>query len=173
MSDNKVRHIGDDQLIHGLPKHMEAIAGGDKNTYWEIVPGKNACATCRTMRGLRFPKYPGPVHPNCNCEIVQVASPERRKGVVAFGDLQGFEAHETEQFEAGQKITVTITNLGPFPAGARVQADRDEWKATRHLPPSMSESLDFTKFGDTPMAWEVFLLSVAADNSTLRYVIIG
>lgn len=167
------QHIGDDQLIHGLPKHMQAVAGEGENTYWEIVPAENACAVCRTMRGMRFAKYPGPVHPNCNCEIIRVPPPERQKGVVAYEYLQGFEAQDSVQVIAGQKITVTIANLGPFPAGARVQVDQDEWKATRHLLPNMSESLEFTKFGDTPMAWEVFLLSVAADNSTLQYVIIG
>lgn len=31
MSGNQ--HIGDDQLISGLPKHMEAVAGNCENTY--------------------------------------------------------------------------------------------------------------------------------------------
>jgi len=167
------QHIGDDQTIFGLPKHMEAVVGNDENAYLEIVPGKDACFACRMMSGRRFDEKPSPVHPNCNCEIRRVAPPERQKGVVAYGFLQGYEAQETERFEAGQKITVEIRNLGPFLAGARMQVDRDEWRATRHLSPGMSESFEFTKFGDTPMTWEVYLLSVAADNSTLLYSIRG
>jgi len=170
---SQLQHIGDDQLIDGLPKHMEAVAGNGENTYWEIVPGKNACATCRSLRGMRFERNPVPVHPNCVCEVIRVPPPERQPGVVAFGFLQGYEAQETERFEAGQKITVEIRNLGPFLAGVRMQVDRDEWRATPHLSPGMSESFEFTKFGDTPMTWEVFLLSVAADNSSLQYIIIG
>jgi hypothetical protein len=173
MNRNGNLHIGDDQLIHGLPKHMEAVAGADKNAYWEIVPGKNACATCQTMRGMRFPYRPGPVHPNCTCELRQVAQSVRRTRVLAFGQLQGYEATAFERFEAGQRITVEIRNLGPFPAGARIQVDRDQWEATGHLLPGVSESFEFTKFGDTPMTWEVSLLSVAADNSTLLYFIRG
>lgn len=54
MRKNSNQHVGDDQLIHGLPKHMAAVAGDGKNNYWKIVPGKNAYFTCQTMRGKRF-----------------------------------------------------------------------------------------------------------------------
>ncbi len=50
MSGTGDQHIGDSQLISGLPKHMAAVAGAGENTYWEIVPDENACATCRSLR---------------------------------------------------------------------------------------------------------------------------
>ena len=121
---------------------------------------------------MRFAKYPGPVHPHCTCEVRQVDQ-EAQTRVVASGVLQGVEDTAFENFEAGQKITVEIRNLGPFPAGVRIQVDRDEWRATRHLFPGLSESFAFTKFGETPQAWKVLLVTVAADNSTLLYFIRG
>ena len=173
MPKNEIRHIGDDQLIGGLPKHMEAVAGENENTYWEIVPNENACATCRSLRGMRFPKQPTPVHPNCTCEVRRVAPPERQPCTVASGRLQGYEDYETEQFRAGQVITVTINNLGPFAAAAWIRVDRTEWKATRYLSILESESIVFSKFGDTPMTWEVFIINLSLDGSTIDYEIRG
>lgn len=173
MSENWNQHIGDDQLIYGLPKHMEAVAGQDKNAYWEIVPSANACATCHTMRGLRFPKYPGPVHPNCNCEIVQVAPPERQKRVVAFGRLQGYEDRAAEQFLAGQAITVELHNLGPSPAAVWIMVDQTKWDPTRYFLPGERLFVDYSKFGDTPMTWEVIIHYLGLDASTIDYRIWG
>lgn len=173
MSENWNQHIGDDQLIYGLPKHMEAVAGQDKNAYWEIVPNANACATCRSMRGLQFPKYPGPVHPNCNCEIVQVAPPERQKGVVDYGFLQGDDDTFSSSYLAGQKLTITFQNLGPFWAGAEVQIDGMVNQSTGKLTPGLPKALEFTKFGDTPMTWQVFLRYRGFDGSSIWFEIQG
>lgn len=169
MGNDQIRNIGEDQLIFGLPKHMEAVAGGGNTTYWEIVPGRNACFTCQAMRGKRFAFKPDPVHPNCTCEVRRVDQTR----VIASGMLQGHEDTAFESFLAGQKITVTIHNLGPFLAGARIRVDQDEWRATRHLLPGFSESFEFSIFGEPPIYWKVFLASVAADNSTLLYFIRG
>lgn len=169
MSENGNRHIGDDQLINGLPKHMEAVAGQDENAYWEIVPGKNACFACRMMAGRRFEKKPGPVHPNCTCEIRRSEQPR-----VSIDDiLQGFEDHKTERFGAGQKITVKITNLGPFVAGVRILLDQMEWHATPHLRPGGSHVFPFSKFGEPPVTWEIFLIKLGGDNSSFLYSIRG
>lgn len=69
------QHIGDDQLVYSMPKHMSAVAGsrkitgGDKATYWRYHPKPQACDKCQAMKGLWFESRPGPVHPNCKCEI--------------------------------------------------------------------------------------------------------
>lgn len=34
MTEHSAQHIGDDQTIYGLPKHMEAVAADGENTYW-------------------------------------------------------------------------------------------------------------------------------------------
>ena len=118
MGDNWGRHSGDDQLRHGLPKHLEAVASTDRNAYLKIVLDKNACSRCQAMRGRRFLDKPGPVHPNCACEIrrveQKVAQQEGKPRVVAFGYLQGYEDTAFENFSAGQKIAITFRNLGPL-----------------------------------------------------------
>ena len=113
MGDNRVQHIGDDQLIYGLPKHMEGVANTGANEYLEIVPSKNACRTCKTMGGKRFDRKPVPIHPNCTCEARRVGPPEWQPGVIDYGSLQGDGDRYFKSFLAGQKITITFLNLGP------------------------------------------------------------
>lgn len=173
MSGNSNQHIGDDQLVYGLPKHMEAVAGDGKNTYWEIVPGENACATCRALRGMRFAKNPGPVHPHCTCEVIRVAPPERQKGVVAFGRLQGDGDFGFANFEAGQKITVTFLNLGPFPAGVAMRVDHSELILTGQLSPGRRTPLEFSKFGEVPLSWNLLLIYQGLDGSTIDFEVRG
>lgn len=169
MSGNGHQHIGDSQLISGLPKHMAAVAGENENTYWEIVPGKNACFACQAMRGKRFTYRPSPVHPNCTCEIRWV----HQLREVASGQLQGYGDHETKQFEAGQVITVEIRNLGPFLAGVNMLVDREKEQSTGHMRPGKVMAFEFSKFREHPVPWEVFLICVGGDNSTIRYSIRG
>jgi len=177
MSNNRMRHIGDNQHVYGLPKHMEAVAENGGNTYWEIVPGKNACATCKAMRGMRFAKYPGPVHPNCNCEIRRVAPPvaqrEMKPRVMASDMLQGSGDNATEKFEAGQKIIVEIRNLGPFVTGVLLRIDGEVERTTGHMWPGQVLTLEFSKFREPPVPWVVFLMCIGGDNSTITYSIRG
>lgn len=78
MSEKFIQHIGDDQLIGGMPKHMSAsakistgnvTADEEMKTYWKFHPKPQACDKCQAMKGLWFEKRPEPVHPNCKCEI--------------------------------------------------------------------------------------------------------
>ncbi|WP_319542681.1 polymorphic toxin type 44 domain-containing protein [uncultured Pseudodesulfovibrio sp.] len=55
---------------------MSAVAGNgtvtdgeEMKTYWRYHPKPQACDKCQAMKGLWFEKKPGPVHPNCKCEI--------------------------------------------------------------------------------------------------------
>jgi len=169
MSEHSTQHIGDDQLIHGLPKHMAAVASGSGDAYWEIVPGKNACFTCQAMRGRRFATNPGPVHPNCTCEIRRVV----KQSVSIDNMLQGNNDRKTERFGAGQKITVRIFNLGPFFAGVKIWLDQMEWYTTPYLRPGSSFDFVFTKFGEPPVTWELSLIYLGGDNSTIMYSIRG
>jgi len=152
---------------------MEAVAGEGNTTYWEIVPGKNACATCRTMRGMRFAKNPGPVHPNCTCEIRRVAQPEKQPGEVASDTLQGYGDNATKQFEAGQKITVEIRSLGLFLAGCWIRVDGEEERTTGLMRPGKIMLFEFSKFREPPVPWTVFLMCIGGDNSTITYSIRG
>lgn len=95
MTKKWVQHIGDDQLVYGMPKHMSAVAGerikiesrftvseADKeklrqfrkfasgeNSYWTVHPKPNACDKCQSMAGVKFEEKPERPHPNCKCEI--------------------------------------------------------------------------------------------------------
>jgi hypothetical protein len=154
---------------------MAGVASTAANAYWEIVPGKNVCFTCQTMRGKRFAYKPGPVHPNCTCEIRRVAPPERQRqpGVVDFGSLQGDGDRYFGSFLAGQKITITFLNLGPFPAGVGMRVDQTVERLTGQLRPGFPETFEFSKFGDTPMTWELFLIYLGLDGSTIVFEIRG
>ena len=173
MGGNWEQHVGDDQLVYGLPKHMEAVAGDGRNTYWEIVPSKDACATCKTMGGMRFDHNPGPVHPHCSCEIRRVSPPVRPARVVAIERLQGYEDTAFENFDAGQKITLTFLNLGPFPAGIGMRIDQTALESTGYLAPGLTRSVSFHKFGEVPLSWNVFLILQGPDGSTIQYEIRG
>jgi hypothetical protein len=160
-------------LLHGLPKHLEAIANTDENAYLEIVPGKNACSRCQAMRGRRFLDKPGPVHPNCACEIRRVARRTQRPRVVAYGLLQGYEDAAFERFDAGQQIDIRFLNLGPFPAGVAMRIDRAGLQSTGFLLPGVPKLFQFSKFGEAPLSWTVYLITQGFDGSTIEYMIRG
>lgn len=82
MSGHRNQHIGEDQLVYGMPKHISAVAGSTSSqksfkqtdpdaltTYWRYNPKPQACKKCQATKGLWFEENPGPVHPNCKCEI--------------------------------------------------------------------------------------------------------
>ncbi len=176
MSNNRMRHIGDDQLVFGLPKHMEAVAENGENTYWEIVPSKNACFTCQAMPGKRFAYKPGPAHPNCQCEVwrvvqqvIQPVGPRQ----IASDTLQGYEDWAFKKFSAGQKITVEIRSLGIFLAGAWIRVDGEEERTTGLMRPGKVLTFEFSKFREPPVPWIVFLMCIGGDNSTISYAIQG
>lgn len=176
MRKNWNQHEGDDQLIHGLPKHMEAVAKNGDNTYWEIVPGKNACRTCKLMGGMWFDRKPGPVHPNCTCEMRRVAQPVIQPvgpRQIASDTLQGYEDWAFKKFSAGQKITIEIRSLGLFLAGAWIRVDGVEERTTGLMRPGKVLTFEFSKFREPPVPWVVFLMCIGGDNSTISYAIHG
>lgn len=80
MAGNWNQHIGDDQLVYGMPKHMSAVAGEDirteskqneGKTYWRYKPKPHACEKCQAMKDVWFERPPPQVYPNCKCEIEQ------------------------------------------------------------------------------------------------------
>lgn len=78
MTNDWVQHIGDDQLVYGMPKHMSAVAGSGKmgnsaagltRPYWTVHPKAKACDKCQAMAGIKFADKPERPHPNCKCEM--------------------------------------------------------------------------------------------------------
>ena len=168
MRNDQVQHIGGDQLISGLPKHMEAVAGDENITYLEIVPGKDACATCRTMRGMRFAKKPTPVHPNCTCEVRRVARP---LFYYKSGSLEGFRDSAFVSFGANQIVSVEFRHQGPFPSGVDIWIDQMSWESTGQMFPGQVKHFSFSKFGEPPVIWEFFFLYQGFDNSIIDFII--
>lgn len=186
MHDDSMRRTGDDQLVYGMTKHMSGIspnevfgkiitangggnwsADGRLRAYWTVHPEPGACPACRAMEGLQYLEEPRRPHPNCKCEIRRRDMPV----VNIFGTLHGFDDHELHHFSASQKITVTVINQGPFPAGARILVDRN-WEHVKETGPLgiwKSGSFEFTKFGELPLYWQVELFYDFGDYSTISY----
>lgn len=120
MAEKWVQHIGDDQLVYGMPKHMSAVAGsgstadGELATYWRYHPKPQACDKCQALKGLWFEKNPGPVHPNCKCEI------EKFEAIKVTGRADGILV------PPGVDLTANITE-------ARRVAKRCQQRATREV----------------------------------------
>lgn len=104
MANNESRHIGDDQLVYGLPKRMHAQANAqgtasspaELKTYWHYVPKPKACPRCQAMKGILFEEDPGPGHDNCLC---------RREQVVPKAEVNG---HTTIIVPPGVNIEANI-----------------------------------------------------------------
>lgn len=81
MNEKLYQHIGDDQLVYGMPKHMvgsvslssgktkDETAGNNSRTYWTVHPKSKACDKCQAMAGIKFSEKPERPHPNCKCEM--------------------------------------------------------------------------------------------------------
>ncbi len=78
MAKRNAQHTGDDQLVYGMPKHMVGTSGGnvvadeDVNIYWQYQPKSHACEKCQAMKVVLLKEKPGPVHPNCKCEVKEL-----------------------------------------------------------------------------------------------------
>lgn len=161
-------------MVYGLPKHMSSVAGESpqsgeaKGYYWTIHPKPKACDKCKAMAAWKYPQEPKRPHPNCKCEIKK-----HYIGVNIVGTVAGHGSRDTKTFNAGQKITVEVRNLGPFGAGARIQVDGEVWKNTGHMVPGTSQTFEFTKFGEIPLPWKVMIMYDGADSSTVQYFIRG
>ncbi|BDQ34565.1 DUF2778 domain-containing protein [Pseudodesulfovibrio portus] len=83
MAQNESKRTGEDQLVHGLPKHMSATATGENldqymagqkaqgkvegEFYWTAHPKPGACERCLDMAKETYPEEPKRPHPNCKC----------------------------------------------------------------------------------------------------------
>lgn len=90
MNKQWTQHIGDDQLVYGMPKHMVGVAGQSKQSsdaqtleldemdegyYWTVQVGPKACDACLARVGVKFSEEPGPLHPNCQCKAIKHYKP--------------------------------------------------------------------------------------------------
>ena len=99
MTKRFVQHLGDDQLVYGMPKHMVGVSTKESlarwqekwareaaekeqeaepergKHYWTVHPKPGACDVCKGMEGIVFTEEPARPHPNCRCRIREARQP--------------------------------------------------------------------------------------------------
>lgn len=186
-----VQHIGDDQLIYGMPKHMVGVStkeslarwqqaqndgGGSKQPklpdtearfYWTVHPKANACEKCNMLAGKRFLQEPERPHPNCKCEIKK--HPLRRPTRYINGSITG---HEWLRFEGGSTVTIHLTGVwGGLTTGVWVEVN-GESEGTFACPPRVTQTINLTGDGNPPITWTIRFLALGSDNTQVDYTII-
>ena len=191
MTKNWVQHIGDDQLVYGMPKRMVGVSTqeslakfkkaeadyervnkvkihNDDAYYWTVHPKPKACEKCQDMAGKKFMKKPDRPHPNCKCEFKK-----HPKIVSIYGSLNGYDDRATESFVAGNSIEIEVRNVWLGLPGVYVYKDGTCVWSTGHLVTGKTYSKTLYKDGEYPVDWEVKIWSRGADNCRVDYFIRG
>jgi len=178
MAKRSVQHIGEDQLIHGLPKHMVGVASADmksssgkksssskKVVFWTVHPKPKACEKCKSMEGIKFDEEPERPHPNCKCEIKKreykpgmrtIAGTVSGSGNVSFAGL-GY-------------VDIELTNVGvALLPGVRITSNL-AGSQNRHIPLGIPQHFDFNIMTDTHVKWDIWF-EVFAQNTTIHYIV--
>lgn len=182
------QHIGDDQLIQGMPKHMvgvstvessskrfDPIPGDpsynppsekpDKVTFWTVHPKPKACDKCQEMEGIKYWEKPERPHPNCKCDIRKHEYKPGKRTIVGT-----FTERSTESFAGLGSIDIELTNLGVALAPAvRITTNLDGDQGS-HVPLGIPQHFDFNIFIDTHVNWEIDF-EVHAEGTRIQYVI--
>ncbi|AGW12344.1 hypothetical protein DGI_0427 [Megalodesulfovibrio gigas DSM 1382 = ATCC 19364] len=164
---------------------------------WRASP--NACLACQALDGRKFlyPDVPARPHPNCRCTVeVQKcqlptfqnnkefgatdapkndASAEDMSRHIAYqsaGVFSGYDDGVREQFLGGQKIFVTVKNLGPFLGGVTIKTNLGG-DTMAPLSVGQQRTIGFSHFGEAPLMWNVLILVAVGDNSSYFYMIDG
>ena len=91
MKEQWMQHIGDDQLVNGMPKHMVGVAANmeqkksgpvpgdppyrtrpkkaETGTFWTVHPKDKACDKCKAMAGIQFEEEPERPHPTASARF--------------------------------------------------------------------------------------------------------
>jgi len=189
MSEKWVQHLGDDQLVGGLPKHMVGVAGGDNKrqdvesipgdppyktpskttgeaTCWTVHPKANACEKCQALNGIKFKEKPERPHPNCKCEIrKREYFPQKR---YRSNFIKGFEGNAVEQFLGLGLVRVRIKHItGALGSGVHVYSNLDGVRQGHTLGKEIS--FTFSTLTDTPVFWKIHIVQKAAANTMVQY----
>lgn len=189
MSEKWVQHIGDDQLVGGMPKHMVGVAGGDTkkqdfesipgdppyktpsmetgtNTYWTVHPKAKACEKCQAMKGIKFKEKPDRPHPNCKCEIRKHECLPQKRHRSNF--IKGFEGNAVEHFFGLGLVKVRIRHItGALGSGVHVYSNLDGVRQGHTL--GKEVSFTFSTLTDTPVLWSIQIVQKGADNTMIQY----
>lgn len=190
MTNDWVQHIGDDQLVYGMPKRMvgvstqESLAKFKKaeaehkksrqskkfdpkgNYYWTVHPKPKACDTCKAMEGKEFMEEPERPHPNCKCEIKK--HPLRRPKRYINGLLTG---HEYVSFTGGDHVEISFEGIsGGITSGVHLSSNHGHSEQIACMPfSSNSTSLDAGQ--KPPVDWQIHMIAAGSDIVMINYTI--
>lgn len=186
MSKHWNEHIGDDQLVYGMPKHMSSVGADEQSfgsipgdppyrttpkkeekiTYWTVHPKANACEKCQAMKGIKFKEKPDRPHPNCKCEIREHEHLPQERYLSGF--IEGFEGNAVEQFFGLGLVKVRIRHItGALASGVHVYSNFDGVRQSHTL--GKEVSFTFSTLTDTPVLWSIHIVQMGADNTVVQY----
>jgi len=191
MAKRTAQHIGEDQLVYGMPKHMAGVSTQESlaqfkkaeaeyessnqaqpsdpkgDYYWTVHPKSKACDKGQALAGKEFMEKPERPHPNCKCEIKK--HPLRRPKRYLNGSLN---KHAQHRFIGGRHITVTARyNSGGFGGGVGITPNHADYQGC-YIPPGCSHSFEFNSEVETPVAWMLDFWALGSDNCQYAYTII-
>jgi len=187
MKKQWAQHIGDDQLVYGMPKHMVGVSGGNtqknrpvpgdppyrqpsesngKTTYRTVQPKAKACDKCQAMAGKKFMEKPEPPHPNCKCDIRQHEHIPQKRYLSEF--IEGYEGNAVQQFFGLGLVKVRIKHItGALASGVEVYSNLDGIRSSHTL--TKDVSFTFSTLTDTPVLWSIQIVQKGADNTVVQY----
>ncbi len=189
MTNDWVQHIGDDQLVYGMPKRMvgvstqESLAKFKKaeaeyersnqankfdskgDYYWTVHPKPKACEKCQAMGGKEYMEEPERPHPNCKCEIKK--HPLRRPVRYINGYLTG---HAWHRFTGGKRVEISFQGVSGFgAAGVHLYSNYGHSEQVS-CPPHTSNQTSFVVEQSAPILWKITLKDVG-NNTGINYTI--
>lgn len=189
MARRNVQHIGDDQLVYGMPKRMVGVSTQESlaklkkaeadyesnrdnppkdpkgDYYWTVHPKPKACEKCKALEGKEFMEKPERPHPNCKCEIKK--HPLRRAKRYINGYLSD---HAWHLFTGGKQIDISFDGVSGGPlAGAHVQSNYGHSQQVACMPHS-SNATTLTVDQTPPVPWRITLMAVG-NNTGINYTI--
>lgn len=186
MSERTAQHIGDDQLVYGMPKRMVGISTSagptgikkadadrreehvdpESNSYWTVHPATNACEKCKALAGKRFVEEPERPHPNCKCEIRK--HPLRKPTRYISGSVEGFAI---ETFVGGRQVDISFEGVsGGLTSGVHLTSNQGHSEQIACMP-STSNSTTLTTDQTPPVDWRINLIAAGSDNVLIYYTI--
>jgi hypothetical protein len=171
MSKSTVRHIGYDQLVYGMPKHMVGQAGSSPKDpkgdfYWTVHPKPKACEKCKALEGREFMVEPSRPHPNCKCEIKK--HPLRRKKRYINGSVTGYSR---EGFVGGRQVEITFKGIsGGITSGVQLLSNQGHSQQIACMPLTTNSAM-LTARQEPPVDWVINLTAAGSDNVMISYTI--
>ncbi|MUM76255.1 hypothetical protein GKC30_01255 [Pseudodesulfovibrio sp. F-1] len=188
MEEQWMQHIGDDQLVNGMPKHMVGVSASmeqkksgpvpgdppyrtrpkkaETGTFWTVHPKDKACDKCKAMAGIQFEEEPERPPPNCKCEIRKHGQ-ERRKYYID-GSIQGYEGSVVRLFHGLGHVKVTINHItGALGSGVQVFSNNDGVRSGHTLEKKII--FTFNMFTGSNVFWRIHIVQKGAATTVVGY----